>query len=181
MNSAPLPFTTSEASYIVVHLPSEIWGSHEETHRCPQCSDYRAPGNIQDHSHHPNQEMLSGGPYCALRLFEKFRVPCFHPWASGSPQRFADTQAAFLSTVQTYTTSEHVFARQFLCCHLSHIQHAAWPLGLPSQRPCPCSLPDNLIHTTSGCLPNPSINSFPGREKSYSPPESPVPPQLAEL
>ena len=64
---------------------------------------------------------------------------------------------------QARATREPVFARRFRCGHVSPTQHAAPPLGLLSQRPSPYSLPDNLIYTTLGCIPNSSTNSSPGR------------------
>ena len=59
-----MPLTPSQL------LPSEIWGSREETRRCPRCSDYSAPGNIQDHDCHLSQEMPSRALAVHLGCFQ---------------------------------------------------------------------------------------------------------------
>lgn len=140
VNSAPLPFTTSEASYIVVHLPSEIWGSQEETHRYPQRSDYRAPGNIQDHSRHPNQEMLSGAPTVHSGCFKSSECPSS---TSGHQEAPPDLQTPRLPSSAWYRPMPPVSMclQGNFCVAISAIfntQPGLWGclLGGPARAPC---------------------------------------------
>lgn len=150
---------------------------------CPQCPDYRALGNSQDHSCHRSQERPSGALTVhsgRLRSSERRASTFRHeeaPWAcrgsGGLPH------PPWLHTVHAFATHTCAFARRHLCRRLP-------AQGLPSQRPSPCSLPGpccphplltpgnlhfpfhlrNLIYTALGfsCVINSSIK-FPPRQK----------------